>query len=143
MFAYVQLGALLVGTVAVGVAAHELSHVLALRLAGVPCSLEVFPNRGDAEQFSTGIGEPLARVRPTRPPAGISPWHLRVAALMPLCLACPLALVLLGIVPDPFASGAPGPKVALVVWLACSLPSPQDFSLAWYPERALETARDA
>jgi hypothetical protein len=139
-FAYVQTLALLVGTLGLGVIAHELSHMVALRMGGVSCTLEVLPNRGDAGQFSAGIGGPLARVKPTRPPDEISPWYLRGAALMPLCLASPLVLILAGVSPDPFVSGGVGPKLALIVWLGCSIPSPQDFSLVWYPERALAKA---
>jgi len=136
----VQTVALLVGTAVVGVVTHELSHLVVLRLAGVSCTVEVLPGRSDG-QFSAGIGSPLARVRPTHVPEDVSPWTLRCAALTPLCLAVPLALILAGVVPDPFASGSVGGELALVVWVGYSIPSPQDFSVAWYPERAVETAR--
>lgn len=140
MFSHVHAVALLVGTAAVGVVAHELSHLVALRLAGISCTVEVLPGRSDGRQFSAGVGSPLARVRPTRLPADVSPWALRWAALTPLGLAVPLALVLVGVLPDPFASGTLVGELALVVWVGCSIPSPQDFSVAWYPERAIATA---
>lgn len=87
------------------------------------------------------MGDPLVSVEPTRPPEDVSPWFLRGAALMPLCLAFPLALIPFGVLPDPFVSGELGPKLALIAWIGCSIPSPQDFSVAWYPEMALATAR--
>lgn len=143
MFAHVYAAVLLAGTAVVGVAAHELSHAVALRMAGVSCTIEVLPTRDDASQVSTGIYGPLARVRPKRPEDGIPSRSLRVAALMPFCLALPLVLMFVGVLPDPFAADIVGPKLALIVWLGCAIPSPQDFSLAWYPERALAMACDA
>lgn len=133
---------LVVGTAVAGVAAHELSHTVALRLAGISGTIEVLPTRDDAGQLSRVIGAPLARVRLTQLGDDIPPRYLRAAALMPLCLSFPLVLISVGIFPDPFASNALGPKLALIVWLGCSIPSPQDFSLAWYPERALSMAHD-
>ncbi len=62
---------------------------------------------------------------------------------MPFCLILPLLLIFVGVLPDPFASGALSPKLALIVWLGCSLPSPEDFSVVWYPERAIALAGDA
>jgi len=139
---HVRTPALLVSTFVVGVVAHELSHLVALRLSGITCTVEILPNHGDTGQFSAGVGGPLARVKPTRLSDDISAWDLRCAALMPLCMAFPLALILFGIVPDPFASGGAGPELALILWLGCSIPSPQDFSLVWHPEQALARARD-
>lgn len=115
LLVHVQTLALLVGTVVVGVVAHELSHALALRLAGISCTVEVLPDRGGAGQFSAGVGAPLARVRPTRLHDDISPRYLRSAAVMPLCLAFPLALIFFGVIPDLFVSGELGPKLALIV----------------------------
>ncbi len=137
-----QAVAILLGACVVGVVVHELSHILALRLAGVSHTVEVLPTRDDRKQFSAGIGNPLARVSPTRIPDDVSPWAIRCAALMPLLLALPLVLISLGVFPDPFASGNLGAKMVVVGWLGCSIPSPQDFSIAWYPERAIAAERD-
>ena len=52
-------------------------------------------------------------------------------------LVVPFALVPLGVVPDPFALGNPVVAAAAIGWAGCALPSPQDFALVWYPERAL------
>lgn len=133
----------LFSTVIVGVVAHELSHVVALRLSGITCSVAVLPKPGDHDGLTSGVAGPLVRVTPTRVPDDLSPWRLRAAALMPLWLALPLVAVLVGVVPDPFAAGGPAPKLVLLVWVGCSIPSPQDFSLAWYPERAAALAREA
>lgn len=103
--------------------------------------VNVLPNRGDAGQLSVSMRDPLVSVELTRLPDEVSPWFLRGAALMPLCLALPLVLIPFGVLPDPFVSGELGPRLALVAWIGCSIPSPQDFSLAWYPEEALANAR--
>jgi hypothetical protein len=58
--------------------------------------------------------------------------------MMPLVLAVPLPLVALGVLPDPFASGSPYEAAVALGRLACALPSPQDFSLLWHAERAIE-----
>lgn len=133
-------GAVLVGTAALGVTAHELSHAIALRLAGVACKVEVLPDSEGG--FGTGVAGPLARVRPVRLPDDIAPWQLRTAAMMPLCLAAPFGLVLVGLVPDPFAVGSASLEMATVAWLGCSIPSPQDFSLLWHPEGSLTAHRE-
>jgi len=70
--------------------------------------------------------------------AGPAPRRLRAASLAPLALATPLAAVLVGAVPDPFAGGSLYLQLVVVGWLACSLPSPQDFSLVWHANRVLE-----
>jgi hypothetical protein len=139
LLAALEIAGLLVGTLVVGLVAHELSHFVALRLSGVPCTIEVLPKRDNGEG-SAGIGDPLARVRPTHSMGDIEPRHLRVAALMPLCLSVPLVLVFVGVLPDPFAAGAVSSKLVLIAWLGCSIPSPQDFSMVWYPEEAIATA---
>jgi hypothetical protein len=136
----VSAAVLLLGTVIVGVLAHELCHALALRIAGVSCAMEFFPGRGASLGFPTVGRTPLARVTPTGVSADVSPWHLRVASMTPLCLAIPIALVFLGVVPNPFATGDLGLQLVTIAWLGCSIPSPADFSLLWYPERALENA---
>lgn len=122
--------------VAVGTVCHELSHAIALRAAGVPCEIEFLPDRGDAP-LRAGLPGAGATVTPTHLPDDVSPDHLRIAALTPLFLAAPFALVLAGAAPDPFAVGSLPLEAAAVGWLACALPSPQDFSLVWYPEAAI------
>lgn len=139
----VSAGVILVGTAVVGVIFHELSHALALRMAGISCRMEFLPTRGDTSGFPASVRGPLARVTPTRLPDDVSPWHLRAAAIMPLCLSVPLVLVPVGAVPDPFAVGDTSLELATIAWVGCSIPSPGDFSLLWYPERAIATHCDA
>lgn len=127
----------LAGTVVAGTVAHELSHALALRAFDVPFAVEFFPDRDDAGLPRADVGGTWATVTPTAVPAEFAPWRLRTAAMMPLLLATPFALVAAGVLPDPFAAADPYPKTAALGWLACALPSPQDFSLLWYPRRAI------
>jgi len=127
----------LFGTAVVGVIVHELSHAVALRLAGVSCTVAVLPDRTASGRFQTSVLGPLATVTPTRIPDDLSPWHLRVAAMMPLSLLCPFGLIFAGVIPNPFTLGHLHLELAAVAWLGCALPSPRDFSLLWYPERAI------
>lgn len=129
-------------TVLLGIAVHELSHVLALRLAGVRCRVTVLPGREDAGPHGPGADAPgaWATVTPTAVPDGLPLWRLRAAAMAPLCLLAPFALVAVGVFPDPFAGSLPL-RAAAVGWLGCALPSPSDFSLLWYPGRALDDFR--
>lgn len=127
-------------TVVVGVVAHELSHALALRIAGVSFAVDFRPDRADARGFEALGRTPLARVTPTELSADVSPWHLRVASMMPFSLLVPIGFVVLGVVSNPFANGDLLLELVVIAWLGCSIPSPADFSLLWYPERALENA---
>lgn len=140
-FAHVQAIGIILASAGVGIVAHEASHAVVLWGAGVPCSVTILPDddRGPLAGALTGA---LVRIEPDRRPRDLSPWLLRAAALMPLTLAVPFALMVAGVVPDPFSDGSVVAQVALVAWLGCSIPSPQDFSLAWYPERALAGADD-
>jgi len=60
--------------------------------------------------------------------------------MTPLSLAIPVALVSLGVVPNPFATGDLDFQLVTIAWLGCSIPSPADFSVLWYPKRALQNA---
>jgi hypothetical protein len=133
----ISAGVVLVGTAVVGIVVHELSHAIALRLAGVSYRLEFLPERSDSAGVLPNLRGPLARVRPTSLPDDLSPWHVRLAALMPLSLAVPIGLVVTGVIPDPFALGDPVLQAATIAWLGCALPSPRDFSLLWYPREAI------
>lgn len=118
---------LAVGT---GTVVHELLHATFLRLAGVTCEVR-WLHGGRTGRLGAGLFGTWASVRMTSIPAGLEPWQLRFAALSPLFLAAPLVAIGLGVVPDPFASANLHLKLAIVGWLACALPSPQDFSLVW------------
>lgn len=122
-------------SVAVGLLVHELAHAAALRASGVPCDVEWFPGSGGL--LGGGVAGRWATVTPRAVPEGLAPWRLRVASMMPLVLALPFVAVLAGVVPDPLATAGLPLKLALVGWLACSLPSPQDFSVLFHAERAL------
>jgi len=130
-------------TAAIGVVVHELSHAVALRAAGVPCRIELFPARDDAGGFRAVAIGALARVTPTNVPDGLPSWRLRVAAMMPLSLVVPIVLVATGFLPVPSGVDSLTLELAAIAWIGCSLPSPQDFSLLWYPERAMDVHRQA
>lgn len=131
----------LLGAAVVGVTAHELSHAAVLRVAGVRCRIRVLPGAKRSSAVSLGASGPLAQVTPVSVPDDVSPWTLRAAAMAPLWLAAPFVLVAVGAVPG----GAPGLTVQLaaVALLGCSIPSPQDFSLLWYPEQSLAAHRES
>lgn len=133
----ISAGIVFVGTLIIGILLHELSHALALRLTGVPYRIEFLPDYNRAGEFRMGVRTQVARVTPMGGPDDLSSWHLRAAAMMPLCLVVPFGLVLIGVVPDPFAVGNLSLELATIAWLACSVPSPGDFSLLLYPERAI------
>ena len=126
----------LAASVVVGLIVHEYAHAFALRLAGVEYAVEYFPERGDSV-VTTLASCRWAHVSP-QPTGEESPWVFRVAALMPLALAVPV-----------FALGAGGTlpigehlfvTAVVIGWLACSIPSPQDFSVAFYAHQVLEEA---
>ena len=118
--------------IVLGLLAHELAHATVLRLGRVECTVSVLPAR------STGLlvglrGRQWAVVEPTLT-GRESPWVLRVAALAPLTLWIPVLAA--------GAAGLPFDRVPLVVftigWLACALPSPRDFSVAFYAHRLID-----
>ena len=130
--------ALLVALVA-GTVAHELAHAAVLRAVSVPCELTLLPD--DEGVLAAGLNGRIAAVTPCRIPESVAPGHLRAAALAPLALLSPFALVQAGVLADPFATGNVALQLAVVGWFACALPSPQDFSLVWHPGEALAAAR--
>lgn len=134
-------GLVLLTTVGVGVVTHELAHAVGLRAAGVDCTVELLPTPDGSGGFRASVLGPIATVTPTGVPADLSHWQLRVAALMPLTLVLPLAVVASGVLPGPVPTDDLWFQLVAVAWLGCALPSPQDFSIVWYPERALATHR--
>lgn len=134
------IGAVLLCTLGVGTVAHEYAHALALRAIGVDYEIRWLTRRGSAGLLRAGLLGTWASVRPRNVPADAPPWGLRAAALMPLTLLAPFALVVFGVLPDPLATGDPRVVAAAVAWAACALPSPQDFSVVWYADTAIERA---
>lgn len=133
----VGAGAVLLVAVAAGTVAHELSHAVVLTAFRVPYRIEWLPAREEAGLLRAGISGGWASVTPRSIPSGLAPWRLRLAALAPLALASPFALVLAGVAPDPFATGAVHLQAATIGWLACAIPSPADFSICSRARRAI------
>lgn len=138
----VAVGVTLLATIGVGVVVHELAHAVVLRAFGVSVDVDWLPGRDTADGFGAGVRGTWASVTPRSVPQDRT-WGIRAAALAPLAMALPVPLVLLGVLPDPVASGNPFLVALTVGWLACALPSPQDFSLFWYADRAIEAHSDA
>lgn len=131
-------GGVLVAALVVGTVAHELTHASALRALGVPYELEWLPAHESTGLVGAGLRGSWATVSPRSIPPGVPTWGLRIAAVAPFVLATPLLLVLLGVLPDPVRTGDPFLTAATVAWFACALPSPQDFSLFWHADQAIE-----
>jgi hypothetical protein len=130
-------GLALLVAVTAGIVAHELSHALFLRAVGVSFDLRWFPSQDGATRLRASVTGGLASVQLREIPDDLSPWKLRAAALMPFLLSTPFVLVGFGIAPDPFQAGNAALSAAMVGWLGCALPSPQDFSMFWYAEQII------
>ncbi|UPW00176.1 hypothetical protein M0R88_16885 [Halorussus gelatinilyticus] len=118
-------------TVAVGVCVHELLHVVPLSFTDAEYAVTVFPSDGESA-FQSALTGSLVRVEVTNLPDATPDSVLRGAALAPLALALPLALVAAGVLPNPVATGDHFGTVALLALTGCGLPSPADWSVAWH-----------
>lgn len=128
--------AILLVTVGVGTVVHELSHAAVLAASGVDYEMH-WLHGGRGGRLGAGLSGTWASVEIRSVPMDLSPWRLRVASLAPLALSLPFLGIAVGAVPDPFAGDALYVQLAAVGWLACALPSPQDFSLVWHAEEVL------
>lgn len=123
----------LLPSVAVGLVLHEWLHALVLRLAGIEYDI-VFAGEQTTGVLSGMLSHPWAVVHPQ--PTGEEPaWHLRLAAMSPVLLALPTLGVATGLVDVP---AQPAVTAILLASLACAIPSPQDFSVAFYAHSVLE-----
>ncbi|WP_247000787.1 hypothetical protein [Halosolutus gelatinilyticus] len=129
----VVAGCVLAVAVVAGLVAHEWSHALLLRLAGVEHTIVYFPRRSDG--FVGLLAScPWAVVRP-HPTGREPPWVLRVTALAPLLLTVPVLGLGVG---GYLTTAQPVLTAAAIGWLACAIPSPQDFSVVFYAHRVLD-----
>ena len=136
----VAAGVVLLVTVAIGTVVHEGSHALALQAFGIPYELSWLPAPADGRTYH-GLFGALASVKPLEVRQDGSSWPLRTAAMMPLWMTVPVGLMLAGVFPDPVTAGDHVGTAVVIGWLACALPSPRDFSILWYADRAIR-ARD-
>lgn len=130
-------GLALLAALAIGTVVHELLHASVLHAAGVPVAIEWFGDR-TAGTLGSFLGGALAAVQLQSVPAETAPRTLRIASLAPFVLALPLLAIPAGLVADPFATGDPVAQAAVLGWMACALPSPADFSMAWHAETVVE-----
>lgn len=135
----VLLGAVVVlfVTLCLGTIVHEHAHALALRAFDIDYRIDWLGGQDGIGRLRAGVLGTWASVTP-RLSEDTSVIGLRLAALMPLTLTLPFAPVALGIVPDPISTGNPYAIAATGAWLACALPSPQDFSTVWYAHRLVD-----
>ena len=133
----VVAGCILMVAVGAGLLAHEWAHALTLRLCRIEYTVSYFPGR-DEGIAGTLRSCPWAVVEP-RPSGTESAWSLRVAALAPFALALPVFV--LGVTGPGLASHPPV-LAAMIGWLACSIPSPQDFSVVFHAHELLEHTGD-
>ena len=130
------LSAIIAG-VSIGLLAHEWAHAGVLHFADVEYTVSVLPNR-NRHPLTWPASVPWAVVDP-RPTPGTAPLALRAAALAPLLLALPpLVLSFAGFVPSMDAPISTGFALG---WLACAIPSPRDFSVAFYAHKHTERLR--
>lgn len=134
------VGAILIlfGSVALGTVAHELSHALSLKLFDISYDVWWFGTR-ESRGLRAPLSGTLVAVVPQKDCVQDAATELRIASLAPFVLAVPVTLIPLGCVANPFATGNLALQLSVVGWLACAIPSPQDFSLVWYAASAIET----
>lgn len=135
--ALVGAGMVLLLTVGVGIVAHELSHAAVLYLLGIECDIAIGPSEIEAGQFGATISGAWAAVTPQGISPGTPPWAMRLSSIAPLLLALPFVTIAAGIAPDPLQAGNPLLIAVTIGWLACAIPSPQDFSVFWHAEQAI------
>ncbi|WP_134670167.1 hypothetical protein [Halorussus marinus] len=125
------------GALAVGVCAHELLHVVPLRLLGADYTVTLLPGEASTETpalaaLPDALSGGLVRVEVTDLPPDAPEWAVRVAAALPVVLALPLVLAAAGVLPDPTATGDRVGTALLVAAGASGLPSPADWSVVWH-----------
>lgn len=121
-----------------GLVAHEWSHALVLRLTDIEYEVSYFPGRTDG--FLGFLAScPWAAVRP-QPTGTESAWLFRLAALAPFALTLPVFGLGVG---GYLTTEKPIVAAAAIGWLACSIPSPQDFSVVFHAHRLLEAEASA
>lgn len=139
--ALVGAGIVLLVTTAVGLIAHELAHALLLYSFGVPFEIRWFPREERSTQSAGRLSGTWASVTPREIPPTVPTWRIQMAALAPLALALPLVLVATTS-PLSLSTNNPYAAAVIVAWLACSLPSPQDFSVFWYADTVVTELRE-
>jgi hypothetical protein len=128
--------------VGVGLVAHELAHRTVLAVLGVPSTVEWFPDRRPGTRGVLGVGRPWATVTIHRIPRHVPTWGLRVAALAPLGLVVPPAVLLSEGSIAATVSGNVVFTAATIAWFGCGIPSPRDFALFWHAERVVPGTDD-
>jgi len=123
-------------TTGVGIVVHELSHAAVLYLFGIQYTVDINPERVGPRRFNAGIFRASVAVTPRAISPETSAWAMRLSSVAPLILAVPFVTVVTGIVPDPLRADSLPLTASTVGWLACAIPSPQDFAVFWHAERA-------
>lgn len=132
--------ALIVAALALGVSsgllAHEWAHAAVLHLCGIGYAVTIFPDRR-GHPLRWLARQPWAVVHP-QPSTDADGRALKGASLAPFALAVPpFALGLLGHGPT---TAQPVLTAFAIGWLACAIPSPQDFAVAFHADSALSSS---
>lgn len=130
-------GMVLLLTISVGIVAHELSHAAVLYLFGIRCDIDIKPEQLGSNGFDLGIFLPWAEVTPQGISSETSTCAMRLSAIAPLVLATPFLAVITGIAADYLYTDNLLFAIVAVGWLACAIPSPQDFSVFWHANQAV------
>lgn len=128
----------LIATVGFGLIAHEFAHAIVLSYFEITYVIRWFPGNHESPISRFGVPGSFATVTPQSIPEDVPAWGLKLSALAPLALALPFLLVLAGVVPDPVGTDNYILTSMVVGWLACAIPSPQDFALVWNPQAVAE-----
>lgn len=130
-------GLVLLLSVSVGIVAHELSHAAVLYVVGIQCDIDIGLSWIGLGQSNIRTDGTWAAVTPREISSETSAWALRLSSVAPLVLAVPFLTVATGTLPDPVQADSLLFTAWAVGWLACAIPSPQDFSVFWYAEQAV------
>lgn len=137
MMIIIAAGGVLAVTLWAGILVHESAHAAVRHAFGIRFDVSWRPDRR-AAGTDLAIASPLATVTPRPVAHRRSQRAVRLATIAPLALATPISLVVVGVLPDPLATGYPYVAAVTVGWAACALPSPQDFAVFYHGVSAPE-----
>lgn len=127
-------------TVGVGIVAHGLSHAAVLHLLWIQCDIALGPDGAGTSRFGATVPRAWATVTLREASSDTPAYVMRLSAIAPLVLGVSFVTVPVGTVPDPLQADGPLLGAVTIGWLACALPSPQDFSVFWHADRSLSLA---
>ena len=134
----IVLVSVLLGSLAIGIIAHEFAHAAVLFLFEIEYEVEWLPDRTDTDLLRAGLFGSWATVTPVSIPPNVPAWGIRAAAVAPAILAVPALGIAAGLPPYSLWSTHPTIGIAAIAFMACAIPSPSDFSLFWHANDVVE-----